>query len=75
MGNTHYKRWVIPYLIFLLVAMALALFLPAFAIGRQWLPRWLWWFQTPDNDLDGDEPWKTKHVQWLRNGSYLKRVL
>lgn len=28
------------------------------------LPDWLWWFQTPDNDLDGDHGWKTEHWQW-----------
>lgn len=29
-----------------------------------WLPRWLWWFQTPDNSLDGDHGWQTEHWQW-----------
>jgi hypothetical protein len=32
-----------------------------FAQNDGWLPRWLWWFQTPDNPLDGDGGWKTEH--------------
>ena len=46
-----------------------------FASREGWLPTSLSWFQTPDNSLDGDNGWKTEHVQWLPNGSYLKRVL
>ena len=37
-----------------------------------WLPSWLWWMQTPDNSLDGDEGWKEKHPGLP---TYLKRVL
>ena len=29
-----------------------------------WLPRWLWYFQTPDNSLDGDTGFQTEHAQW-----------
>lgn len=29
-----------------------------------WLPHWLWWFQTPDNPMDGDKGWKFEHWQW-----------
>lgn len=49
------------------------------AIGY-WLPRWLWWFQTPDNSLLGDgghaERWDhrisyARMVAWLwRNPAY-----
>ena len=28
------------------------------------LPRWLGWFMTPDNSLDGDHGWQTEHWQW-----------
>ena len=28
------------------------------------LPKWLNWFMTPDNSLDGDEGWQTEHWQW-----------
>lgn len=29
-----------------------------------WLPHWLWWFQTPDNSMDGDKGWQNEHWQW-----------
>ena len=32
-----------------------------FASEDGWLPKWLWWFQTPDNSLDGDGGWKEEH--------------
>ena len=50
-------------------------FVVLFANRGGWLPNWLWWFQTPDNSLNGDIGWRTEHFLWLRNGSYLKRVL
>lgn len=28
------------------------------------LPKWLNWFMTPDNSLDGDEGWQKEHWQW-----------
>lgn len=28
------------------------------------LPKWLNWFMTPDNSLDGDIGWQTEHWQW-----------
>jgi len=34
------------------------------------LPRWLSWFQTPDNSLLGDSNWKSTHT-----GSYFNMVL
>lgn len=36
-----------------------------FADEAGWLPRWLNWFQTPDNSLDGDAGWKNEH-RWFR---------
>jgi hypothetical protein len=62
-----YLRWVILAVImlaFTLMAMLLAPVLPAFASADGWLPRWLWWFQTPDNTLDGDGGWVHEHLQW-----------
>jgi len=35
-----------------------------FASEDGWLPRWLWWFQTPDNPLDGDYGWITEHRRY-----------
>ena len=37
-----------------------------FAGEEGWLPAWLWWFQTPDNSLDGDHGWRTEH-RWFRD--------
>lgn len=74
-------RWflfVLADLAFLVLAYALAPFLPVFAIGRPMLPRCLAWFQTPDNPLDGDAPYQLLHapfkgvqVGWRR---YINRV-
>ena len=47
-----------------LLALVLAPVLPLFASSDGWLPRWLWWFQTPDNSLDGDQGWITEHWQF-----------
>ena len=59
------------------VALLLAPILPLFAKesisgADGWLPRWLDWFQTPDNDLDGD-----KENAWTKYpiGSHMRRVL
>lgn len=63
-----------------LIAFPLALILPLFKTQDNHLPRWLSWFDTPDNTLDGDggheERWKgypryIKQVAWLmRNRAY-----
>lgn len=50
--------------IFSLLSVLLAPLLPLFASNDGWLPRWLLWFQTPDNSLDGDNGWKHEHWQW-----------
>lgn len=73
-------KWIlmVPVMLALTVlAFPLAFVLPLFASkGEGWLdnctrygygvflPKWLDWFQTPDNDLDGDNGWKTEHWQW-----------
>lgn len=51
-------------LAFTIIAVLLAPFLPILASNDGWLPRWLWWFQTPDNSLDGDGGWQREHAQW-----------
>jgi hypothetical protein len=71
---------------FTLLAIALAPVLPLFVkedkLCFHWLPSWLWWFQTPDNSLEGDvghsERWMEstlpeyfQMVAWLlRNPAY-----
>lgn len=47
-----------------LIALVLAPVLPLFASKEGWLPKALWWFQTPDNSLDGDSGWKDEHWQF-----------
>ncbi len=76
-----FMRWfgfaVLNILMFVL-AMVLAPVLPLFAIGRDVLPAWLSWFQTPDNGLDGDAnfkanvaPFRGDQVGWRR---YVNRI-
>ena len=54
---------VYPFLVILsvflwLINLPLALVLPLFANEECYLPKWLWWFQTPDNPLYGDAGWR-----------------
>lgn len=57
-----------------LLCWFLAPVLPLFAIGRDTLPGWLSWFQTPDAPLDGDSGFAKIFPpdKWPR---YLRRVL
>ena len=89
------KRWVwylFVSLIMQVVAWIITPLLPAFASPRMGksdngnkeavgprLPWWLAWFDTPDNDLDGDHNWRKAHpagsyrdhLRWLfRNSLY-----
>lgn len=75
-----YLKWALMAPVMLLVTvltLPLAFVLPFFAqrrpgtldnstrYGFGWfLPGWLSWFQTPDNDLDGDQGWREEHWQW-----------
>lgn len=45
-----------------LLAWLLSPILPLFAIGREHLPRWLAWFDTPDNPIDGDMSYIMLHA-------------
>ena len=61
-----YLKWalMVPVSLFLtVISFPLALILPLYSKDG-WLPNWLFWFQTPDNPLYGDEGWKTEHWQW-----------
>lgn len=65
-----------------ILGMILAPVLPLFATHEAKLPRWLSWFDTYDNTLDGDDGWKYEHLLFLNcKGDsldpvriYLKRV-
>jgi hypothetical protein len=81
------KRWIAYLLVSLLmqlVALVITPILPAFASPRLGksdngnkdmvgprLPKWLAWFDTPDNDLDGDPNWRKAHPA----GGYMDHVL
>jgi hypothetical protein len=47
-----------------LVSLLLNPFLPMFAGKDGYLPRWLWWFQTPDAPLDGDVYYLAEHARF-----------
>lgn len=57
----------------------LAPFVVLFVDKEGWLPRWLWWFQTPDNPLSAQviDRWFPEHgtplKRWINNVSWLYR--
>ena len=72
-----YLKWVLlmaPSFFMAVVGRLLAPFLPFFVDETGYLPKWLWWFQTPDNPIDGDRGhWK----RWPGTTSlrtYIRRV-
>jgi len=59
-----YLKYVILVLVSLLVSFLNYFLAPVavlFASEDGWLPKWLWWFQTPGDSLDGDNGWKEEH--------------
>ncbi len=81
-----YVKWVlllIPSYLMAIIGRILAPVLPFFASDSGWLPKWLDWFQTPFDCIDGDDghlerwpgtdAWSTykRRVAWLlRNVAY-----
>lgn len=70
-------KWAVRIPLDLLMAIVgrlVAPVLPFFVQENGYLPRWLWWFQTPDNTCDGD----AGHLErWPRSGgiwTYLRRL-
>lgn len=47
-----------------IIGRLFAPFVVLFATKDDHLPKWLSWFDTPDNPLSGDGGWKTEHMQW-----------
>ena len=71
-------RWFIllPFSqLFLILAVLVTPILPLFASKEGWLPRWLWWFQTPDEPLDGDNGFKTEHATFKGEVTGLKQYV
>lgn len=52
-----------------------AWFLPLFAIGKDHLPSWLSYFDTPDNPLDGDEGFINIHAPYPGKQTGIKQYL
>ena len=66
-------------LLSILVGWVLSPVIVLFCDKDGWLPHWLWWFQTPDNSMDGDGGWKREHWLWRFKlpewlGTYVGRV-
>lgn len=62
------------HLLSALTCWVLSPILPLFAIGRETLPNWLSWFQTPDAPLDGDSGFQKLYLpeKWPR---YIRRMM
>lgn len=72
-----YLKWVclIPVsLVMAIVGRVLAPVLPFFVRADGYLPRWLWWFQTPDNPCDGDKGHWERWPDTSAWGTYKRRV-
>ncbi len=66
---------VLSIVAFLLVYFILGWILPIFAIGKDHLPWWLSYFDTPDNPLDGDEGFITKHAPFKGKQTGIKQYI
>ena len=73
-----FLRWIIripPDFLMAIVGRIVAPVLPFFVQADGYLPRWLWWFQTPDNTCDGDaghlERWPRSGGIWTISGALL----
>lgn len=75
MGFLKYLLFIVLHVIMILVTIGLSPILPAFAIGKPILPKWLSWFQTPDNPLDGDEGFITKHAPFKGQQKGVKQYI
>lgn len=65
---------ILPFqLAMILICWGLSPILPLFAIGKERLPEYLSWFQTPDAPLDGDSGFN--NVVSRRFPRYIRRIL
>jgi len=55
-----------------LISYPLAPIVVLFASKEGWLPKWLWWFQTPDNPVDGDRDWKNLYRPFKKENTRFK---
>ena len=70
----------VKYILLVIVSLAMdilnylvAPIVTLFASEAGWLPKWLWWFQTPDNPLDGDGGWQQLHRPFKVEDNKFKR--
>lgn len=70
---TRYALLVIADIFLTFLNYFLAPIVVLFASEDGWLPKWLWWFQTPDNPLDGDDGWKTEHRPYMEEKTKFER--
>lgn len=72
-----YIKWFLLLIVNLFAQYAinfpLAPVIVLFADDAGWLPNWLYWFQTPDNPLDGDPGWKTENRPYLNEANKYQR--
>lgn len=68
MKYLNWIRLLILGKLFTLFSVSIAWLLPLFSNKEGWLPKWLSWFQTPDNSLNGDDGFKSEH-RWFRKDS------
>lgn len=72
-----YIKWLLltpVSLVMAVVGRVLAPVLPFFVQDDGYLPRWLWWFQTPDNPCDGDKGHWERWPDTSAWGTYKRRV-
>ena len=78
-----YLQWILLLPLSLLtkpVAWVTSPIVVLFANEAGWLPKWLWWFQTPDNPMDGDLGYYREHAPFTGIGHtgwkrYVNRVV
>jgi hypothetical protein len=72
-----YLRWFVFEMLSLimqyLINLPLAPLIVLFADQYGWLPWWLSWFQTFDNDLDGDPGWQTENRPYINESNKYQR--
>lgn len=72
-----YLKWaalIVPSIVMAIVGRIFAPILPFFVQDDGYLPRWLWWFQTPDNPCDGDSGHWKRWPSTTALGTYCRRV-
>lgn len=72
-----YVKWaalILPSFFMAILGRVLAPILPFFVQEDGYLPRWLWWFQTPDNPCDGDSGHWERHPRTDAWSTYKRRV-